>query len=109
MYSNILTRIWSLGRISCPTVMSRLNSELEETAVRTFDAFPLDGSMSRSRSSTGGDAVSVAGMGKLTQWTGRDNIEKHGISITVQAVLSIYQARKRKREAPEQQDEELMT
>ena len=49
-----------------------------------------------------GDPVSVAGMGKPTQWTGRDGVEKRGMSVTVQAVLSIYQARKRKREAPEQ-------
>ena len=52
-----------------------------------------------------GDPVSVAGMGKLTQWTGKDGVEKRGISVTVQAVISIYQARKRKREAPEQRDE----
>ena len=48
-----------------------------------------------------GDPISVAGVGKLTQWAGRDGVEKRGLGVTVQAVLTIYQARKRKREAAE--------
>ena len=30
-----------------------------------------------------GDAVAVGGKAKLTQWTGKDGLERHGISITV--------------------------
>lgn len=48
-----------------------------------------------------GDPVSVAGEGKLTSWTGKDGQEKHGLSVTVRVAMSVYQARKRRRDAAE--------
>jgi len=56
-----------------------------------------------------GDPVSVAGQGKLTQWTGRDGVEKRGISVTMESMLSVYQARRRRKEAPEQSELEEFT
>ena len=39
------------------------------------------------------DAVSIAGDGKLTTWTGKDGGERHGLSVTAHRVLSAYQRR----------------
>ena len=49
-----------------------------------------------------GDPLAVAGAGKLTCWTGRDGVEKRGLGVTVTAVLSIYEARKRSRKVTEE-------
>ncbi len=45
-----------------------------------------------------GDAVALAGRAKLSSWTGADGTLKHGLNVTVEAVLSVYHVR-RKREA----------
>ncbi|MEQ1738402.1 MAG: single-stranded DNA-binding protein [Methyloglobulus sp.] len=47
-----------------------------------------------------GDAVSVIGALKPTEWADKSNGEtKHGLSVTVANVLSVYDIKKRKSEA----------
>ncbi len=41
-----------------------------------------------------GDALSIAGRGKLTSWTGRDGAEKHGVSVTIDQIASASAARR---------------
>jgi single-stranded DNA-binding protein len=36
-----------------------------------------------------GEAIAVSGRAKLTAWTGRDGVEKHGISIVVEQIASM--------------------
>jgi single-strand DNA-binding protein len=35
-----------------------------------------------------GDALAVGGKAKLTQWAGKDGVERHGISITVSTIAA---------------------
>ena len=51
-----------------------------------------------------GDALAVAGRAKLSQWTGRDGAECHGLAVTAERVLSPYmldKARKAARDSEE--------
>lgn len=43
-----------------------------------------------------GDAVSLAGKAKLSSWTGSDGATKHGLNVTVDAVLSAYHVRRKR-------------
>ncbi|MBP8296777.1 MAG: single-stranded DNA-binding protein [Burkholderiales bacterium] len=43
-----------------------------------------------------GDAVTVTGRAKLTQWAGRDGETRSGLSVVADAVLSAYVAAKRR-------------
>jgi single-stranded DNA-binding protein len=98
------SRTSAAGKLYC-TALLRVPLDGEEsmlTSLIAFESAAVKALMQLHK----GDPVSVAGMGKLTSWTGKEGQERRGISITVQSVLSIYQARKRKREAPAQQDEE---
>jgi single-stranded DNA-binding protein len=45
-----------------------------------------------------GDALSVTGRAKLSQWQGKDGEERHGLSVTADAVLTLYQVAQRKRQ-----------
>ena len=51
-----------------------------------------------------GDAVSVAGSARLSQWE-RDGKQMTGLNVTVSGILSVYERRKRSGE-PERQSEE---
>ena len=45
-----------------------------------------------------GDALSVAGALKLTEWVDRNTNEtKHGLNVTVSSVLSVYDVRKKRK------------
>jgi single-stranded DNA-binding protein len=95
-------RTSAAGKPYC-TALLRVPIDGEESMLLSLIAFDREAVEALLRLHKG-DPVSVAGMGKLTQWTGKDGVEKHGLSVTAQAVLSIYQTAKRKREAPEQQE-----
>ena len=41
-----------------------------------------------------GSALAVSGRAKLTSWTGKDNTEKHGISLVVEQIASASAARR---------------
>jgi single-stranded DNA-binding protein len=44
-----------------------------------------------------GDALSVTGRAKLSHWAGKDGQERHGLSVTSDAVLTPYQVSQRRR------------
>jgi hypothetical protein len=46
-----------------------------------------------------GDGLSIAGPGKLTEWTGKDGTEKHGLSVIVDRLL-VNKPRPRPKAAP---------
>ena len=46
-----------------------------------------------------GDSCAIAGRAKLTSWTGQDGAEKHGLSVTADRVLTVYQAGKQRKQA----------
>jgi single-stranded DNA-binding protein len=45
-----------------------------------------------------GDALSVTGVARLSHWQGKDGEERHGLSVTADAVLTPYQVSQRKRQ-----------
>jgi hypothetical protein len=46
-----------------------------------------------------GDGLSIAGPGKLTEWTGKDGTQKHGLSVVVDRLL-VNKPRPRPKAAP---------
>jgi single-stranded DNA-binding protein len=85
------------------TASMRVPIDGEDSVLASLIAFESDAIKALAQLHKG-DPVSVAGQGKLTTWTGRDGTEKRGLGVTVQAVLSVYQARKRMREAQQLED-----
>jgi single-stranded DNA-binding protein len=53
-----------------------------------------------------GSAVAAAGVLEQTSWTGKDGEERRGWRLTASEVLSVYQARKRRDDAPRDADGE---
>jgi single-stranded DNA-binding protein len=53
-----------------------------------------------------GSAVAAAGTLEPSSWTGRDGEERRGWRLTASEVLSVYQARKRRDDAPRDADGE---
>ena len=51
-----------------------------------------------------GDAVSVAGSARLSQWE-RDGKQMTGLNVTVSGILSVYERRKRSGESERQSEE----
>jgi single-stranded DNA-binding protein len=47
-----------------------------------------------------GDSLAVTGRAKLSSWT-KDGEERHGLSVTADAVLSLYEVAKRRKQAQE--------
>lgn len=45
-----------------------------------------------------GDTITCGGRASLRSWVGRDGAEQHGVSVTVEAVMSEYQFAKRRKE-----------
>lgn len=43
-----------------------------------------------------GDSLAVTGRAKVSTWTGKDGTLKTGLSVTAEAIMSLYQARKRR-------------
>jgi single-strand DNA-binding protein len=41
-----------------------------------------------------GATIAVSGRAKLTSWTGRDGVEKHGLSLMVFEITSVAKARR---------------
>lgn len=41
-----------------------------------------------------GDAIGVTGRGELKSWVGRDNVQHHGVSVTVDRVLTLSEKSK---------------
>ena len=44
-----------------------------------------------------GDQIAITGSGKPSSWTGRDGKECHGLSVTVERVLGLYEVRQRRK------------
>lgn len=44
-----------------------------------------------------GDVVSVSGHGRLRAWSGADGVQRHGLSVVVEGVLTPQQLEKRRR------------
>ena len=47
-----------------------------------------------------GDSLAVTGRAKLSSWT-KDGEERHGLSVTADAVLSLYEIAKRRKQVQE--------
>lgn len=48
-----------------------------------------------------GDSIAVTGRGKLTEWQSKDGENRHGLSITVDALMSPHQARSKREKVTE--------
>ena len=46
-----------------------------------------------------GDAAAITGSLRPTTWTGSDGATRHGLSLTAAAVLTVYEARRRRKAA----------
>lgn len=80
------------------TASMRVPAEDAEAMLVSIIAFAADavtGLLALSK----GDALAIAGRGKLSSWTGQDGAEKHGLSVVADQVLTIYQIEKRRKRA----------
>ena len=57
-----------------------------------FNARPVASLLALSKN----DSLSVTGRAKLSEWVGPDGVEKHGLSVVAEQVLSVYQIEKNK-------------
>lgn len=51
------------------------------------------------------DCLSVAGHAKLSEWVGPDGVEKSGLSVVAEQVLSVYQMEKKRRQTSQRAEE----
>ena len=51
------------------------------------------------------DSLSVTGRAKLSEWVGHDGVEKHGLSVVADQVLSVYQIEKKRRQTSRRAEE----
>ena len=51
------------------------------------------------------DSLSVAGRAKLSEWLGQDGVEKRGLSVVADQVLSVYQIEKKRRQTSRRAEE----
>ena len=97
-----VARTSAAGKQFC-TALMRVPGEGEDAVLCSLIAFHPDAVRSILALSNG-DAIAVSGLGKLTSWT-KDGEEKHGLGVTVEAVLTAYQIDKKrqqtKKPAPE--------
>ncbi|MGC2517866.1 MAG: single-stranded DNA-binding protein [Burkholderiales bacterium] len=87
------------------TGLMRVAAEDSDPILASLIAFS-DGAVAALLALTKGDALSVAGRGKLTSWT-KDGEQKHGLSVVVEQVLTLYAIEKRRDRA--RQSEEAVT
>jgi single-stranded DNA-binding protein len=71
-------------------VVANLRTATEADAVFVSVVAFSESAMSALLALKKGDSASVTGRAKLTSWTTRDGIEKHGLSITADGVLTPY-------------------
>ena len=60
-----------------------------------FNARPVASLLALSKN----DSLSVTGRAKLSEWVAHDGVEKHGLSVVADQVLSVYQIEKKRRQA----------
>jgi single-stranded DNA-binding protein len=88
-------RISAAGKPFC-TALLRVPADDAEALLLNAIAFELD-IVDQLTGLKKGDSCAVTGRGRLTAWTGRDGTERHGLGLTVDNVLTIYQAGKRRK------------
>ena len=92
--------VWT-ATTGSPYVQFLLSVSTGEADTQIVSAIAFDGSVvERIGKLKKGDALAVAGGLKQTEWTDRNtNLLKHGLSMTVNQSLSLYDIRKRKKPA----------
>ncbi len=79
------------------TAQLRVPSEDSEAMLVSAIAFAPD-AVAALLALTKGDAIAIAGRAKLTSWE-KNGEEKHGLSVVVDKVLTVYQIEKKRRQA----------
>lgn len=82
---------------SFATASMRVPAEDGEALLASLIAFDA-GAVSALLALRKGDALAVSGRGKLTEWE-KNGEQRHGLSVTVDRVLSAYQAGKARKAA----------
>lgn len=95
-------RTSSAGKAYC-TALVRVAVEDAEPMLVSVIAFAPD-AVAALLALGKGDSCAIAGRGKLTQWTGQDGAEKHGLSVVADRVLTAYQAGKARKAAREAEE-----
>jgi single-stranded DNA-binding protein len=98
-------RISATGKPFC-TALLRVPSEEAEALLLNAIAFDPD-VVERLTGLKKGDSCALTGRGKLTSWTGKDGAERHGLGLTVDGVLSVYEAAKRRKAHAAHEREEM--
>ena len=80
------------------TASMRVPTEDGEAMLASLIAFNADAVASILALSKG-DCLSVAGRAKLSEWAGQDGVEKRGLSVVADQVLTVYQIEKKRRQA----------
>jgi len=52
-----------------------------------------------------GDSIAVSGEAAISSWQGRDGSARHGLDVTVHAVLTAYHAGRKRADKPKHQDD----
>ena len=86
-------KAYATASLRCPAE----DSEAMLVSVIAFSADAVAAILALQR----GDSCAIAGRGKLSQWTGQDGSEKHGLSVTADKVLTVYAAGKLRKGARE--------
>jgi single-stranded DNA-binding protein len=98
LVSDPKSRLSTNGK-SYATASLRVPAEDAEAMLISVIAFNVDAVVAI-LALTKGDSCAIAGRGKLTSWT-KDGEEKHGLSVTADKVLTVYQAGKVRKAARE--------
>ena len=80
------------------TASMRVPTEDGEAMLASLIAFNAD-AVAALMALSKGDSLSVAGRAKLSEWAGQDGVEKRGLSVVADQVLTVYQIEKKRRQA----------
>lgn len=79
------------------TALLRVPTEGEDSLLVSLIAFDAD-AVAKLLALSKGDTLAVTGRAKLTEWT-RDGEQRHGLSVTVERVLTAYEVEKKRARA----------
>jgi len=105
LYADPVSRTSAAGKPYC-TASVRVpvhGEEAQSVSVAAFDSDVLE-ALARLRK---GDAISVSGPLKPTSWTGRDGVERGGLSIVAQRILDARRPTRNRKPREQQADDDF--
>lgn len=82
---------FATGLMRCPVE----GEDAVLVSVITFSASAIEALLALGK----GDSIACTGRAKLTEWTNKDGEQRHGISVTVERIMSSYSLDKKRQVA----------